>query len=180
MYQWLKHLKAIIASLAATVTVVGSPVHAQIISNTAAIEWQVGPTTLVKASNQVDIAVDRATIIPKLSIFQFSSSPGAILLAVPPTMCRTTGGDVRVELEGAFARLSRAPATVEATTRVRAGEPLVIGISAKLAEVKEAERLAPKVAEMIGFPSGVAGRGEDLPILETDEDGGGDGDEVEG
>ena len=129
MYQWLKHLKAIIASLAATVTVVGSPVHAQIISNTAAIEWQVGPTTLVKASNQIDIAVDRATIIPKLSIFQFSSSPGAILLAVPPTMCRTTGGDVRVELEGAFARLSRAPATVEATTRVRAGEPLVIGIS---------------------------------------------------
>ena len=136
MYNWHKHLKAIIASLAATVTVVASPVHAQIISNTAAIEWQVGPTKIVKASNQVDIAVDRTTIIPKLSIFQFSSAPGAILLPVPPTMCRTTGGDVRVELEGAFARLLRTPATVEPTTRVRAGEPLVIGIASVLDNIR--------------------------------------------
>jgi len=51
-------------------------------------------------------------------------------------------------------------------------QSLVVGISTKLAEVKEAERLAPKVAEMIGFPSGVRGREAELPILEAPEDEG--------
>ena len=129
MHSRINHLKAIIATLAATLAVAVSPVHAQTISNTAAIEWQVGSTTLVKSSNKIDIAVERPAIIPTLSIFEFSSAPGATLLPVPATMCRTAGGDIPVMLEGAFASTPRTPATVQSTTKVRAGEPIVIGIA---------------------------------------------------
>ncbi len=117
------------APLAALLAVAALPVHAQTISNTATIAWQVGATTLVKDSNKVDLVVERPPTTLSLSTFQFSGDAGATLLPVPTTICRGSGGDVPVILEGAFANTRRDPASVEQTDQIRAGEPLVVGIT---------------------------------------------------
>ena len=116
----------------ATMTVlvgIGMPLHAQTISNTATIAWQAGATTLTKASNRVDVTIERPSTTLSLATFQFSADPSAKLLSVPDTICKGTGGDVPVVLEGAFAGTPRDPATVEATTQIRAGEPLIVAIT---------------------------------------------------
>jgi uncharacterized repeat protein (TIGR01451 family) len=127
----INHLKAAGAVLAAFAAVVsGASVHAQTISNTATVEWQVGATTIVRPSNRVDIAVG-SEIPPSLTLstFQFSGDPNAQRLSVPETICRGAGGDTPVRLEGAFAGTPLDPASVERTSHVRAGEPLIVGIT---------------------------------------------------
>ena len=99
----INHLKAIIATVAAAISTIASPAHAQTISNTASIQWQVGPTTLVQSSNRVDIAVERPSSTLMLSTFQFSGDTNAQRLPVPATICRGSGGDLPVILEGAYA-----------------------------------------------------------------------------
>ena len=124
------------ATLAATIAVAVSPVNAQTISNTATIEWQVGTTTLIKASNKIDLAVERPAATLSLSTYHFSGGPGATLLPVANTLCRGATGDVPVALEGAFANTPLSPAAVEQTSRVRAGEPLIVGITSAADNVR--------------------------------------------
>lgn len=127
----INHLKAATAALAALAAVVsGAPAHAQTISNTATVEWQVGATTIVRPSNRVDIDVSPLTSASlTLSTFQFSGDANAERLNVPQTICRGTADAVPTTLEGAFAGTPLDPASVERTTKVRAGEPLVMGIA---------------------------------------------------
>ena len=125
----INHLSAFVATLAALTGGTFVPSRAQTVSNTATLQWQVGATTMVKASNQVDVMVQRAAPTLTLSTFQFSTNAGAITLPVPETVCRGSGGDVPVTLEGAFANTPRTPAQVEQTTSIRAGEPLVVAIN---------------------------------------------------
>ncbi len=158
----INHLKAIIATFAAIVAGAVSPVCAQTISNTATIQWQVGPTTLTQASNRVDLAVERPSATLSLSTYQFSGTAGAILLPVPTTMCRGSGGDIAVVLEGAFANTSRNPASVEQTTRIRAGEPLVIGITSASDNIR-----ADVVDSMMVTLTTPAGDAETLLLQET-------------
>ena len=132
----VNHLKAIMATLAATIAVAVSPVNAQTISNTATIEWQVGTTTLIKASNKIDLAVERPAATLSLSTYHFSGGPGATLLPVANTLCRGATGDVPVALEGAFANTPLSPAAVEQTSRVRAGDPLIVGITSAADNVR--------------------------------------------
>ena len=115
--------------MTAAVIAAVSPVNAQMISNTATIEWQVGTTTLVQPSNRIDLAIERPSATLTLSTFHFSGDPNAQRLPVPATICRGSGGDLPVILEGAYAGTPRDPATVEQTTKIRAGEPLVVGIT---------------------------------------------------
>ena len=124
------------ATLAATIAVAVSPVNAQTISNTATIEWQVGTTTLIKASNKIDLAVERPAATLSLSTYHFSGGPGATLLPVANTLCRGATGDVPVALEGAFANTPLSPAAVEQTSRVRAGDPLIVGITSAADNVR--------------------------------------------
>ena len=125
----INHLKAIIATVAAAISLIAPSASAQTISNTATIQWQVGPATLTQASNRIDLAVERPSAALSLSTFQFSGDANAQRLAVPTTICRGTGGDLPVILEGAYAGTPRDPASVERTTQIRAGEPLIIGIT---------------------------------------------------
>ncbi len=124
------------ATLAATIAVAVSPINAQTISNTATIEWQVGTTTLIKASNKIDLAVERPAATLSLSTYHFSGGPGATLLPVANTLCRGATGDVPVALEGAFANTPLSPAAVEQTSRVRAGDPLIVGITSATDNVR--------------------------------------------
>ncbi len=106
--------------------------HAQVISNTAQIRWDAGATQVVRNSNRIDITVNRVTPPPapsNLTFFHFSRPPGAQTLTIPQTICRGSGGEVPVTLEGAFAGMSTNQALVEPTTRIRAGEPLIISLS---------------------------------------------------
>jgi uncharacterized repeat protein (TIGR01451 family) len=125
----INHLKAIIATVAAAISILAPTAHAQTISNTATLSWQAGATTVIKSSNQVDLIVERPTTTLSLATFQFSGAPNAERLPVPATTCRGSGGDLPVILEGAFAGTPRDPASVDRATQIRAGEPLIVGIT---------------------------------------------------
>jgi uncharacterized repeat protein (TIGR01451 family) len=136
----INHLKAIGVFLAAVATGLGSaPARADTISNIATIQWDLGSgnaisengnaTTVVRQSNQIDFVVDRTPPILTLSTFQFSTDSGGQQLPIPQTICRGINGDVPVMLTGAFAGTSMNPATVEKTTIIRAGEPLIVSVT---------------------------------------------------
>jgi uncharacterized repeat protein (TIGR01451 family) len=129
----INHIRTVFAAVAALATLsAGTEARAQTqtISNTATVQWQAGTSILVRNSNRVDIQVGAVTT-PTLSLstFQFSGDTNAERLTVPETICRGTGGEIPVTLEGAYAGTPLDPASVERTTRIRAGEPLVVGIT---------------------------------------------------
>jgi uncharacterized repeat protein (TIGR01451 family) len=129
----LNHIRTVFSAVAALATLsAGTELRAQTttISNTATVQWQAGSATVVRNSNRVDIAVG-SVVTPTLTLstFQFSGDPNAERLTVPETICRGTGGEIPVTLTGAFASTPLDPASVERTTRIRAGEPLVVGIT---------------------------------------------------
>jgi uncharacterized repeat protein (TIGR01451 family) len=124
----LKSLALLVLSMAAAMT--GAPARAETISNTATIRWDIGTTTAVRPSNRVDIEVERPTPTLLLATFQLSDNPNAERLPVPQTLCRGSDGDKAVTLDGTvFAGTAMNPASVDRTTRIRAGEPLIVGIT---------------------------------------------------
>ncbi|MEP7348965.1 MAG: hypothetical protein ABI668_03325 [Sphingorhabdus sp.] len=103
----------------------------QIISNTAVAEWSVGGQTLSRPSNTVQFVVENITPPPPvLSLFHFSSAPGASMVNLPSTMCFGSSGAAPVALSGAFAGVSTSPASLVPASAIRAGEPLVIQVDA--------------------------------------------------
>jgi len=160
-------LKAATAALAAMVSMAVTPTLAQTISNTATLEWTAGAATVARNSNRVDLVVERAATTPSLATFQFSGAANAERLSVPDTICRGSGGDVPVVLEGAYAGTPRDPASVERTTTIRAGEPLIIGITSV------ADNLDPNIADTLtvtlGMPAvgNAPGDSETLVLRET-------------
>ena len=132
MRKSINRLKAIIATLIAILPVAISPAGAQTITNTASIEWQVGASILTRASNRVDIPIERPTMALSLSTYQFTGNAGETLLPVPETFCHGATGNAAVVLEGAFANMARNPASVEQTTQIRAGEPLILSVASSV------------------------------------------------
>ena len=131
MHSKINHVGAFRALFVTLSMVASAYLHAQTISNTATVQWTIGTTTVARLSNRVDIAVG-AAVPPKLALstFQLSNDPTAEKLAVSETICRGPSGDSPVKLEGAFASTSLAPAAVDRTAKIRAGEPLIVGITA--------------------------------------------------
>jgi uncharacterized repeat protein (TIGR01451 family) len=110
------------------------PAHAQmlpnVISNTAQAEWTAGGQTLSRPSNQVDIVVDRNTPPPAtLQVFRFTGGSGSSV-NLPQTMCRGTNGLQPVSPQGAFVGYAANPASITPATSIRAGEPLILSVSA--------------------------------------------------
>ncbi|WP_293884291.1 hypothetical protein [Sphingomonas sp.] len=106
-----------------------TPARADTISNTATIQWDAGNATVVRQSNRVDLLVDRNVATLTLSTFHFATTPNGQQLNIPQTICRGKVGDRPVVLTGAYADTPLSPATVEQTTLLRAGEPLVIRVT---------------------------------------------------
>ena len=131
----INHFRAAFSAVIALASLSGAgAVRAQstasTITNTATVQWQVGTATVTRPSNRVDIAVEGAPPTAlTLSTFQFSNDATAEHFAVPETICRGRSGEVTETLDGAFAGTPLDPASLERTTRVRAGEPLVIAIA---------------------------------------------------
>lgn len=132
-----KHLIKRAGTLAAAAHLAAAclPAHAQvlpnIISNTAQAEWTSGGQPLSRPSNSVDIVVDRSNPQPAtLEVFRFTSASGSTQAVLPQTMCRGTNGLQPVNLQGVFAGLSTNPASISPASSIRAGEPLVLKVTA--------------------------------------------------
>ncbi len=129
-----KHLKPLLLGLA----VFSAPLpvtmaSAQTISNVATVEWDAGGARLQKPSNRVDISVSSPPTGNPLTItaYQFDTPPGATQIPLPDTICRSSSGNIPVELHGVFAGVDTNPASLKATSRIQANEPLVISIMAE-------------------------------------------------
>jgi len=160
----INHLKAFISALGvAAAAVTSAPVCAQTISNTATIRWDVGSSTIVRPSNRVDLRVERPDASLTLSTFQFSADDGGERLIVPPTICRSSTGDRPVNLEGTvFSGTPLNPASVDRTVRLRAGEPLIVGITSA------ADNRDPLVVDTLTITlTTPAGDAETLVLQET-------------
>ncbi|MFM9853222.1 MAG: hypothetical protein ACKVOJ_10520 [Sphingomonadaceae bacterium] len=131
MRNTFKKLPALFFGLcAAIITVLPVTSHAQTVSNTAQIQWDVGSSRIVRNSNRIDIAVERTPITPSaFSLFHFSGNPTAQSLSIPVTMCRGSSGERAITLDGAFANTNQSPAAVVPATQIRAGEPLIVSLS---------------------------------------------------
>ncbi|NJM51269.1 MAG: DUF11 domain-containing protein, partial [Sphingomonadales bacterium] len=102
----------------------------KIISNTALAEWDVGPNTLSRPSNTVNISVQSIdTPPPTLSLFHFSRGPGATTANLGANQCIGNNGAIPVTLGGAFTGTSTSPASLVPASAIRAGEPLVIEVN---------------------------------------------------
>ncbi|QJB68061.1 DUF11 domain-containing protein [Parasphingorhabdus halotolerans] len=102
-----------------------------LISNIAEAAWDIGDQRRQKPSNRVDIQVVAPPFEPpQITIYHFDNPPGAEQVRIPGTICRGSGGNVPVELAGVFSGLSTSPASLMPTTKIRAGEPLVVSILA--------------------------------------------------
>lgn len=111
------------------------PAHAQslpdVISNVAQAEWNAGGQQLVRPSNNVDIVVNRNNAPhAQLQLFRLARGAGSQSANLPATMCQGSQGRVQIELQGVFADLPTAPASIAPTTAIRAGEPLMLRVNA--------------------------------------------------
>ena len=123
-----------------TATAASIPARAQVntnplpdnISNTATVEWDSGTARLTRPSNEVIIAVNRTPPPPTVSVqlFHFSGNPGAQGISLPATMCMGSAGARPITVGGAFAQYNSDPAPIMPTSAIRAGEPLVIQVTA--------------------------------------------------
>ncbi|MEY4500182.1 MAG: hypothetical protein RIS52_72, partial [Pseudomonadota bacterium] len=107
-----------------------APVQAQTIDNTAQIEWDAGAARVSRPSNRVQLAVERPVVTAAtLQTFHLAPSGTGQAMVVPTTICRASSGDQPIILQGAYAGTSLSAANVSPTTRIRAGEPLVIAVT---------------------------------------------------
>lgn len=102
----------------------------QQIVNTASAQWDVGPNRLSVSSNTVQFAVEQRDPQTGITLYRLSRDPGATTHALPSTMCIGSAGRTPMALGGPYADVSTAAASLLMTTTIRAGEPLVIGVTA--------------------------------------------------
>lgn len=129
---FFKSVRLTFAAAAMSASALHAPGQAQslpLISNIAQAEWDVGSQRLQKSSNQVNIQVVPPPITsPVIQIYRFDSPPGAEQLSLPDTICRGSGGNVPVQLAGAFANVSTNPASIAPAAKIQAGEPILVSI----------------------------------------------------
>lgn len=131
MFSVVNHISTRLLGLA--VALIGAApmvAHAQTISNVATFQWDAGLSRVSRPSNRVDIQVERpAPAVPTLITYQLGRSPNAERFAVPTTQCHGSSSSVPVTLDGAFAGTPLSPATLDRTSQIRAGEPLVVSLT---------------------------------------------------
>lgn len=170
MKRLTKFFKSVRLALAAGALVApASMVSAQtgalpVITNIAQAEWDVGNQRLQKPSNRVDLQVVPPPVVPpEITIYHFDDPPGAEQLRLPGTICRGSGGSVPVELAGVFAGTSTDPASLAPTSRIRAGEPVIVSIFAPNKNLSSAA--IDNFDIMLTTP---AGDSETINIVETE------------
>lgn len=102
----------------------------QQIVNTASAQWDIGAERITVNSNTVQFTVEQRVPETGITLYRLSRDPGATTHALPPTMCSGTSGRTPMALGGPYADTQNAAASLLVTTTIRAGEPLVIGLTA--------------------------------------------------
>jgi len=102
----------------------------QFIVNTASAEWNVGSQRVSVPSNTVRFAVETGWPPSGVTLYRISGGPGASIHPLPSTTCSGSAGRVPMTLGGAYGDVPISSASLLPTTTIRAGEPLVIGVSA--------------------------------------------------
>ncbi len=107
-----------------------TPARAQTISNVATVEWDAGVSRVSRPSNRVELTVTRPQPTQAaLVTYQITNAPGAQRVNLAQTICTGTNGAQPIALQGVFSDISMAPAGIEPATKIRAGEPLIIGVT---------------------------------------------------
>ena len=101
-----------------------------VIINTATAEWDSGSQRVSVPSNTVKFTVEQGSPGTGITLYRISDGPGASTHALPPTMCSGSAGRMPMTLGGAYADVPIESASLVPTTTIRAGEPLVIGVTA--------------------------------------------------
>lgn len=168
-----------VTALLAAASLHAAPVaHAQVISNTAAAEWNDRGQPVQTLSNRVDVTVrSPAPQQPVIATYRLvdGSANGGSTKAVPlaPTRCGTssiaaqslgsgggTGG--LIQLAGPYAGMSTSPAALQGSNSFRAGEVLVIGVTLASAN------LDPQTRDMLPVTLDLAnGDREQIILTET-------------
>jgi uncharacterized repeat protein (TIGR01451 family) len=127
----VNHIWAAMASMATVLFGAGSvDAHAQTISNIASIEWDAGAQRVSRPSNRVELTVERPVPVQSTLItYQLSDEPGALSVSVPGTVCQGSNGPQTIQLGGVFSDVNMASAKIAPTTKIRAGEPLIVGVT---------------------------------------------------
>ncbi len=169
MHNAVNHISARVFGLAcALICAMPFTAHAQVISNTASLQWDAGDSRVARQSNRVDIPVEQLPHLPAtLTTYQLDRSPAAESLTVPQTLCHGANGDTPITLDGVFAGTSLSPASVERSNQIHAGEPLIISLNSPSDNQKSTE--IDTLSVRLQTPSGDA---ETLILSETGLDTG--------
>lgn len=135
---------------------------AQTIINVATLEWDAGTQHLVRQSNPVTLALARPPAT--LSLFQFSSDPGAQTLTVGDAQCAIDGA---TEQSGAFTPAVLHAARVAPLSRMHAGDALILSYASP-ADNRDASR----VETVSIILTGIEGDRETVVLSETGADTG--------
>lgn len=104
--------------------------RAQTISNIASIEWDAGAQRVSRLSNRVELTVDRLPPAQStLVTYRLSDGPTAQTVNVSGTVCQGSDGPQTTQMGGVFSDTNLATARIAPTPQIRAGEPLVIGVT---------------------------------------------------
>ena len=126
----VNHVLAMLLGLVAILAGSLTTADAQTMSNIATIQWDAGTSRIIRNSNQVDLVVEQSpSATPTLTTYRLDSSQAAQNVPVPTTLCQGSAGTAPVVLQGVFSGTPLSPASVVQTTRVRAGEPLILAIN---------------------------------------------------
>src|SRR4051812_20247249 len=173
MIGWTRLFGALSCAFGAALLSLAAPAPARaagvqstlVISNTAQIEWDAGRQHLRQASNQVDISVEARNFA--LTAFHFGTGAGSQALTAAAPLCAGSTGSVPIALGSGWTGEKLSPASVVATTQVRAGEPLFF-----LLDYPAANTDPTRVESVTGIILSKSGDRETLTITETGPDTG--------
>ncbi|MGV7120954.1 hypothetical protein ACVENA_09415 [Sphingopyxis sp. 550A] len=133
---------SLVAAVAAAAMLPAAPAHAQVISNTASAQWSDNGQPGQILSNRVDVTVRaRPPEQPVISTYRLVGSGGDKTAPLVPTRCAAANPGARaaagslIQLAGAYAGISTAPASLQSSDAFRAGEVLVVGVALASANV---------------------------------------------
>ncbi|WP_432770671.1 hypothetical protein [Sphingopyxis sp.] len=153
--------------------------HAQVITNTASAHWSDGAQSGQALSNRVDLTVrPRPPETPTIATYRLLKEGGDRAVPLAPTLCiRETARSVTstIPLGGVYQGISTTPAALQGSSRFRAGEVVVIGVTLASANVDRQQRDTLRVElalengdrEAITLTETAADSGEFVGIINT-------------
>jgi uncharacterized repeat protein (TIGR01451 family) len=140
----------------------GVPVH-RVISNVATLEWDSGAERISQQSNRVDIAVASNAGPAAVTAYRFAL--GSPNLSIPVSAPQCSAGGSRAPLDPAWLGHGLDPASLQASTEIQAGEPMLFVVETADRDPARAETIEVVVRS-------TSGDSQTLTVFETAADSG--------